>query len=150
MLHTCRLATPERNIVYLFSSFGKPASGHQAVALQVDSFNRHASGKGGGKLSRLFSTKKSPRGSPSPNGPATPQPSGGSISLDDMLLYQPVSCCCPAISEMTLLLHVMCQALGMPQSCQCCRLVALPDHCGPCCATPHSMLDADALCDGSC
>ena len=114
-LHTCRLATSGSKVVYLVSgSSGKHASGHHAVALQVDSFNRHASGKGGGKLSRLFSTKKSPRGSPSPNGPATPQPSGGSISLDDMLLYQPVSCCCPEVLEETLLLHVICQALGTP------------------------------------
>ena len=85
----------------LFSKLGKHASGHCAVALQVDSFNRHASGKGGGKLSRLFSTKKSPRGSPSPSGPTTPQPSGGSISLDDMLLYQPVSFSCPEVLKAT-------------------------------------------------
>ncbi len=65
--------------------------------LQVDSFNRHASGKSGNKLiarlpNKLFGSKKSPR-TPSPSsGGLVPSPSGNSITLDDMLVYQNVSC----------------------------------------------------------
>lgn len=66
-----------------------------ALVLQVDSFNRHASGKSGNKLiarlpNKLFGSKKSPR-TPSPSsGGMVPSPSGNSITLDDMLVYQNV------------------------------------------------------------
>lgn len=66
-----------------------------ALVLQVDSFNRHASGKSGNKLiarlpNKLFGSKKSPR-TPSPSsGGLVPSPSGNSITLDDMLVYQNV------------------------------------------------------------
>ncbi|KAL3130979.1 hypothetical protein ABBQ38_000302 [Trebouxia sp. C0009 RCD-2024] len=59
----------------------------------VDSFNKHAS-KSGNKLmarlpgSKLFGSKKSPR-TPSPStGGLVPSPSGNSITLDEMLVYQ--------------------------------------------------------------
>ena len=66
------------------------------VLVQVDSFNKHASGKSGNKLmarlpgSKLFGSKKSPR-TPSPAaGNLVPSPSGNSITLDEMLVYQNV------------------------------------------------------------
>ena len=66
------------------------------VFVQVDSFNKHASGKSGSKLmarlpgSKLFGSKKSPR-TPSPAaGNLVPSPSGNSITLDEMLVYQNV------------------------------------------------------------
>ena len=67
------------------------------MLMQVDSFNKHASGKSGNKLmarlpgSKLFGSKKSPR-TPSPAaGNLVPSPSGNSITLDEMLVYQNVS-----------------------------------------------------------
>ena len=66
------------------------------LRVQVDSFNKHAS-KSGNKLmarlpgSKLFGSKKSPRTpSPSTSG-LVPSPSGNSITLDEMLVYQNVS-----------------------------------------------------------
>lgn len=57
---------------------------------QVDSFNKAAS-KGSGKLSRLFSARKSPRTSPSPaNSISTPLSPATGLSVDDMLIYQNV------------------------------------------------------------
>ena len=67
------------------------------LCVQVDSFNKHASGKSGNKLmarlpgSKLFGSKKSPR-TPSPaSSNMVPSPSGNSITLDEMLVYQNVS-----------------------------------------------------------
>ena len=62
---------------------------------QVDSFNRASSGRGG-KIGRLFSgrSRSSPKtpntASPVKSDPPT-APTGPSLSLDDMLIYQPVS-----------------------------------------------------------
>ncbi|CAK0740574.1 hypothetical protein CVIRNUC_001260 [Coccomyxa viridis] len=67
-------------------------AGH-AQSFQVDSFNRASSGRGG-KLGRLFSgrSRSSPKtpntASPVKSDPPTP-PTGPSLSLDDMLIYQP-------------------------------------------------------------
>ena len=66
----------------------------QAPSAQVDSFNRASSGRGG-KLGRLFSGRSRPSpktpntASPAKSDPPTP-PTGPSLSLDDMLIYQPV------------------------------------------------------------
>ncbi|KAK9815534.1 hypothetical protein WJX72_005298 [[Myrmecia] bisecta] len=64
-------------------------AGHQNN-FQVDTFNKAASAKGGGKFSRLFSSRKSPLKTPSPSGstPATPGQPPQAITLDDMLVYQ--------------------------------------------------------------
>lgn len=61
--------------------------------MQLDSFNRAASGRNG-KFTRLFSGRKSSpktpnRESPAKSDPATP-PTQPNLSLDDMLIYQPV------------------------------------------------------------
>ncbi len=66
----------------------------QCLCIQLDSFNRAASGRGG-KLGRLFSGRKSSpktpgKESPAKSDPATP-PTQPNLSLDDMLIYQPVS-----------------------------------------------------------
>ena len=62
-------------------------------ALQLESFNRTAS-KGSGKLSRLFSAKKSPRDktSPSPTSSMNLSPGsmGGPSTVSELLIYQPV------------------------------------------------------------
>ena len=61
--------------------------------LQLDSFNRTGS-RGSGKLSRLFSGKKSPRtqSSPSPTNSQNLSPAsmGGPVSVAEMLTYQNV------------------------------------------------------------
>lgn len=67
------------------------------LCAQVDSFNR-ASGGRTGKIGRLFSgrSRSSPKtpntASPVKSDPPTP-PTGPGLSLDDMLIYQPVSAC---------------------------------------------------------
>ena len=69
-----------------------PGTQHaSAVSMQVDSFNRAQSGKMSRRISRLWSGKKSPK-TPSPEGKGLySQPSGGTnVTLDEMLIYQPV------------------------------------------------------------
>ena len=57
--------------------------------LQLDSFNK-AGSKGSGRLSRLFSARKSPRNSVASPGVSvqTSSPSVGPLTVDDMLTYQ--------------------------------------------------------------
>ena len=58
-------------------------------AVQVDSFNRAQSGRMSRRISRLWSGKKSPK-TPSPEGKTMTTPGGGNVTLDEMLIYQPV------------------------------------------------------------
>lgn len=66
----------------------------QCTVAQLDSFNRAASGKSG-KFGRLFSGRKSSPKTPGKDSPAKSDPptpsTQPSLSLDDMLIYQPVS-----------------------------------------------------------
>ena len=62
-------------------------------SVQVDSFNRAQSGRMTRRISRLWSGKKSPK-TPSPEGKTVATPGGGNVTLDEMLIYQPVRFSC--------------------------------------------------------
>jgi hypothetical protein len=111
---------------------------------QLDSFNRAASGRNG-KFTRLFSGRKSSpktpnKESPAKSDPATP-PTQASMSLDDMLIYQPVCdvvlghepCCFVAITLSSIAL----------QACKICHCQAYRRNvCS--CAGLHTNLFAEA------
>ena len=99
---------------------------------QVDSFNKHASGKSGNKLiarlpNKLFGSKKSPRDrdpkTPSPSsGGLAPSPSGNSITLDEMLVYQNVSLQQPSLNAALYCYHFLpinCTSLPAPMHLVC-------------------------------